>query len=238
VEQGQSARAEKAQARIAALEPRLAKVRIEVPADVAAIDGLAIAHDAVAMGREDWGKFVPVDVGKHDVTASAPGHDSFRKRFEITKDGQSVTVKVEFATAKAVQPNAPKPTASLVDKPDGERSWQMPLGIAALAVGGAGIVLGAVMGGLAISRKNASNEEGGCNDDAAEDADVCSKPEGVELREEGMTFGNVSTGAFVAGAVLAAGGVVLMVTAPSDDVEASALELRVSPGGMSLVGAF
>jgi hypothetical protein len=222
VEQGQSARAEKAQARIAALEPRLAKVRIEVPPDVAAIDGLAIARDALPVGRKDWGQFIPIDVGEHDVTASAPGYASFRKRFEITQDGQSVTVKVAFAAVRTAQPNPPKPKIAARAGPEGERGWQMPLGVTALAVGGAGIVVGAVMGGLSISRRESSPDAQG----------------DVDLRQEGLTFGNVSIATLIPGVVLAVGGIILMVTAPSTAAEQTAFEIDVSPEGLSLAGSF
>jgi hypothetical protein len=59
--------------------------------------------------------------------------------------------------------------------------------------------------------------------------------EGASLRGQASTYGNVATGAFVAGAALTATGIVLLVTAPnSSKKEVSVGTLRV-PGGGGLV---
>src|SRR6185369_8069767 len=84
--------------------------------------------------------------------------------------------------------------------------------IAGIAVGGAGIagvIVGAVFGAQAIAKKNASNEGGQC--DAK---DLCDAT-GSGLRQDGLRAATISTIAMIAGGVAVAGGVVLVVTAPS-----------------------
>lgn len=95
----------------------------------------------------------------------------------------------------------------------------VPLGIAALALGGAAVIAGLVTGGLAWDRK-------GIVDDACNEADQC-HPEGIEAADEGRTFSTISTVTFIAGGVLAAAGVVLIVTAPDSETQ-----VTLSPAGI------
>ncbi len=59
--------------------------------------------------------------------------------------------------------------------------------------------------------------------------------EGIAIRNDAIAKGNVGTGLFVAGAVLAAGGVVLWVTAPSAP---RSVGVTMGPGSVLLQGAF
>lgn len=77
---GQTQRQQKAAARAAALEPRLALLSIKVPADVAAIEGLTIRQDGKAVPANMWGVNVPVDPGTRIVGVSAPGHTSWSSK--------------------------------------------------------------------------------------------------------------------------------------------------------------
>src|SRR5262249_47406975 len=101
------------------------------------------------------------------------------------------------------------PTAGTkAEPPNTGRSWQVPLGIGAMAVGAAGLGVGGLLGGLAIAKKGDSNA-GPCN------AQNQCTPEGLAMRSDAGTLGNVSTIAFIAGGVLAAGGVVLTFALPA-----------------------
>jgi hypothetical protein len=78
-----------------------------------------------------------------------------------------------------------------------------------MGLGGAALVTGAIMGGLAISRNGQSNENG-CN----ATNDVCAEP-GFTIRNQARSFGSASTGLIIAGGVLAGAGLVIVLTAPS-----------------------
>jgi hypothetical protein len=55
--------------------------------------------------------------------------------------------------------------------------------------------------------------------------------EGASLRGQASTYGNVATGAFVAGAALTTTGVVLLLTAPSSNKRQVGLSGHAVPGG-------
>lgn len=61
-----------ARQRAAALEVRLVWLRVEVPPE-ARVPGLEVRQDGRVLPPERWGVEVPVDPGRHEVVASAPG---------------------------------------------------------------------------------------------------------------------------------------------------------------------
>lgn len=117
-------------------------------------------------------------------------------------------------------------------------SPQRLLGFVALGVGGAGLLVGAVSGGLAVSRHGSLIDAcptGHCRPDqkAALQPDV----------DAYNTLGAVSTVGFLAGGVVAGAGVILLLTAPRavQTREASAsISIRpmLGPGYLGAQGSF
>ncbi len=226
-------RARRAAEKAAALKPRLATLVIEVPDAVRAIHGIAITRDGVAVGSAQWGVPVPADAGGHDVVASAPGHTPWKKRVEIVADGAEVSV--------AVKPPQPDPQAGPGRTPDTppQRTWQRPVGLAAMGIGVAGVGLGAALGGLAISKNGASNEDNHC--DATDHCDAT----GTDLRNQALGLGTGSTIAIAVGGVALAGGAVLFFTAPSRRPERTGstpaprvASVEITPGGLLTRGTW
>jgi hypothetical protein len=93
---GQAERATEAAKKAAELRPRLATLRIDVPAEVRALPGLAITRDGAPLGEAEWGSPVPVDKGQHVVVATRTGKPSWEKGVEIQADGEAVTVTIEL----------------------------------------------------------------------------------------------------------------------------------------------
>ena len=84
-------------------------------------------------------------------------------------------------------------------------------------VGGAGVaslVAGFGVGGLALSKKNASNAGGNCPNDTCNAA-------GQALRQQALGAATASTALVVVGAVLGGAGGVLLFTAPSSTPKGS-----------------
>jgi hypothetical protein len=82
--------------------------------------------------------------------------------------------------------------------------------VTALVVGGvgvAGLVVGGVFGIRTIDLKNQRGQYCDANN-------VCNNQQGVSLDRDARTSATVSTVSFIAGGLLAAGGVVLVLTAP------------------------
>ena len=79
-----------ARKRARALEPRLPKLVIDIP-DAPA--GLEVRCDGVRVDPADLGAAIPVDPGKHRITATAPG----RQRWVTTvQSGERTTSRVEL----------------------------------------------------------------------------------------------------------------------------------------------
>ena len=246
-----------ARQRAAALEPRLSRLRIVVGPG-AAVKGLEVTRDGVALGEALWGTPVAVDPGTHAVSAAAPARARWETALRLDQPGV-VTVEVPplapggDAKAPAAAPPA-KPPASPPAVPDAasppppgapvavpvpeESSWQSPVGFAAMGIGAAAMGVGTVLAFTAKSTFNESNEGGRC------DADGRCNAEGLGLRDDAVSRGNVATVVFVAGAAVAIGGAVLWLSAPTSSQRSltgptpARLAVGVGPGSVTLRGAF
>ena len=235
---GQPARQTKARARREALEPKVAKLTIQVGERARSLEGLSILRDGAPVASEAWGTAVPVDKGRHVVVATA-GAYRFEKEVAVAADGASVSVLIEGPE------EAPAPGASDHGAPGGFGA-QRTAGLIVAGTGVVGIGLGAFFGVRAISKKNASNESGHCRE-----GNKCDRY-GIALRDEGLTAATVSTVMFIAGGVAAAGGVVLFLTASKADTGAAATkgntraaakwlgdaQVAIGPGGVAVRGSW
>ncbi len=239
---GQTERSHFAAERAAALQPRLATLAIEVPLSIRTLTGLKVVRDGIEIGEPQWGSPMPVDTGGHEVLVSAPGYKTWSKEVEVVADGAKLSVKVPELEPDKETPKPLAPTATAAPAlptvppaPD----WQKPVGLSAMAFGGIGLSAGAILGILAVSRKNASNQEGRCDPTT----NICND-EGLALRSEAVGLGNGSTVAFVIGAATLAGGTVLYLTAPRKQQDSKAkstqpnAQVSLGPGGVTVRGVW
>jgi hypothetical protein len=164
------------------------------------------------------GAALPVDPGEHAFTFEAPGRPATTQTFvvhEADKSRREVVVLAEppaNPVAVAATPAAASPDAAP------SKHWSAQK-IAGFALGGAGIVgvgLGTVFGIEAISK----NGDAHCSAQ-----NVCGDG---SSRIAAIHAGNASTAAFIAGGVLLAGGVTLVLLAPRSS-SASAASLQLTP---------
>jgi serine/threonine-protein kinase len=246
---GQAEREKLAWDKASALEPRLMRLKITVQ-PAAASAGVEVKRDGEIIAAALWGTGVPIDPGQHVVRASAPGKAPWEAAVTLDQAGKTVTIDVpalaEGSGARppppATTPPPPGPVAGPTVTPPppveaAPRPWQRPLGIAATAVGAVGLGLGVGFGLMAKSAFTTSNTS-----NCSEKTNVCN-PTGMKQRDDALLKGNLGTGVFIAGAALAAGGVVLWATAPAARAQprsgAWALpELAVGPGSVAVRGAF
>jgi hypothetical protein len=147
-----------------------------------------------------------IDPGEHTVHVELEGYVPVEKRFTVAP---GVTEAVTITLAPATPHHAPpKSTVGPVEPPPSEGLFphQNAVGIALLGVGSAGILVGAVTGGLAL-QKHTDLEAAGCT------------PEGCPASQQEAlasyhTMGTVSTVGFITGGVGVAAGLVLVLTAP------------------------
>jgi hypothetical protein len=213
---GQPDREREAKRRAAAIEPKIARVRIAVPPD--APGDLEVKRDGTAISRALWGTGIPVDPGKHVISASASGKETWEGTITVDAPGTTQAIEVpplKDKPASAATPSAvpvtpatvePIPTSTPPAEPP-SRPWQTPLGIACVGVGVAGVAVGAVMAFQAKSKNDQSKADNHCAGNQCDST-------GTGLRNDARTFGNVATVGFIAGGALAAVGVALVLTAP------------------------
>ncbi len=146
---GRDETAEEARRRQRAVEPRLMYVSIRVSA---AVPGLVVERDGIAIAEAAWGSSLPVDPGKHQLSASAAGHEPWSTSFELSRAGQTVNVDVpalkalpEQSATGAAAHRAPGGGASATADVDGTPSytaqWVLIGAGAAVAAGGGALML-------------------------------------------------------------------------------------------------
>lgn len=231
---GQQERESKAGERIRALKPKLSYLTLKLSASAASLSGIGVERDGVEVGRAQWGTRIPVDGGEHVVVAHAPGFVDFRQIVRVAAQSDNAVVEIDRLVSEAGRPQASTLSPSTIDAGETRkvtRPWQRPVGIAVTALGGAGLVVGTILGSFALSKYSESNDAG-CTPGTAS----CEGDESVALRRAAFGLANGSTIAFIAGGLLAAGGITLWATAPRASTTTTAL--RVSPSSITLDGSF
>jgi hypothetical protein len=205
--------------------PRLT-IRLQADAPAAAAVSLARGNAAPQVVRE-LGRPQRVDPGTYRVVVSAPNHRDRAYELELLAgDSHALSVNVGESVGAAEDPNARDSTDT-----GGPTKW-WALNTTGAVVGGAGlvsIVVGAVFGARAISKKNEAADQY-CTEE-----NLCSQ-QGLDLQTEAQSAASASTATIVIGSVLCAGGIVMMVIPPSSDEPASeaARASSVRPTGPSL----
>jgi hypothetical protein len=211
--------------RHAALEPKLAKLAIQVAAPA---PGLIVYRDGTPLSPGAWNTPAPVDPGRHAVRVQAPGRADWSSTVTVTDAGKTVTVQVpelqalvRTATAtagallppqdQAMAPGPPTPGApsagmapETVDATTSFWTARRVVGAATAGTGAVGMAVGGVLGLAAKSKYTTAQGESGAprHDDSA----------------SAVSTGNIATAFVAVGAVVVAGGVVLWLTAPSGPV--------------------
>ena len=200
-----------------ALSTRLPRVRL-VLAGAAPQAEVAITRDGVAVPSSALGQALPMDPGEHVVSVAAPGYVTAERRFTIT-EGQSLDVTLELKTAGSEVGPSPVPPPEVAPVPEPPRpvvevgpSGQSIAGLTVIGVGGASLVVGAVLGGLAGAKASEISE--GCEQQGY----TCPTAEETALANEASDSGGAFfTGSIVclsAGAALVATGVIVWATSP------------------------
>lgn len=145
-----------------------------------------------------------VDPGTQTFVVSAPNRSDATVTVAVG-EGETKTVAVAPGAPLVV---APPPVTSLPPERPRSASPLRTAGIASMIAGGAAIALGGVFGAMALTRKSDA-EDHGCT------GRRCTNGAGLDFREDARDWGTSSTIAFLAGGVLAAGGLGMFLFAPS-----------------------
>lgn len=219
------------------LIPRIPGIKLQIeggalPDDQITLDGTPLALELVGENR-------PVNPGRHQfvarrgeavVKAEANVAEGEKKtvllRFEASTD-QPTPSSSPSVSASSSSPDVAAPSARDAGPPG---STRRTLGFVALAAGGVGLGVGAVTGVLAMGKHGQIEDNPRC-----EGGERCA-PSERDLVESYSSLRTFSTIGFVAGGVLAATGVVLVLTSKSSSTAQAGL--RVQPRSVALFGSF
>jgi hypothetical protein len=200
------------------------------------IDGQAVPAAALGLKR-------PVDPGSHKVTATADGFKPADTTFSVAEGGSAAaTLKMEKAPpgeAGAAVVAGPTPGQGTSPTEPGadtgsKGSMNKTLALVAFGVGGAGLVVGAITGVIALGKasdlKDKCDANKNCPTTAQSDVDSY------------KSVGTISTIGFIVAGVGGVAGVVLLLTAPKDNGAAAATNYKTVPvkrdGGLSMTPYF
>jgi serine/threonine-protein kinase len=202
-------RADIAEDRAAALEPKLTRLAI-VFGDNADIPGFVVRLGEVELEASADSVPLPVDPGTHQIVASAPGYRTLREKVTLVAgDAEQVIelppLRKEEAAAAEPTPS-PDPEDQVVERV--ERRYGQR--IAALVMGAGSVVTGAVAAAL-LGVAAAKDSEADLHCDGL----VCRDLEGEELSHDALELANLATAGFVVAGAAGAGALILMLTAPA-----------------------
>jgi hypothetical protein len=205
---GQPERVTFAEEHIAALEPRLARLVIVVPPP-ADHESLTILRDGSPVARPAWGTAMPIDPGEHRIDATAVDRQGWSTTITVVDaDRREIVVPVlePLPPLPAPPPLAPPPpphwAVPPAPPPETSREPRRLAGWVVAATGFGALAAGGIAGVVAIVKDDQSDAlcEPRCDD------------EGYALNQDAKVAADASTGLFVAGAVVAAVGIVLVLT--------------------------
>jgi len=228
---------EEARKELAVVAPRLSWITVNVKGATGHEEDLHVILDGVEVPSAAIGLPRAVDAGAHLVVATMARSTTKAEGSAKLEEGKSATISLEVKwvpppVAQVTVPVAPQgPGQSLPPPVVPVSPLRKNLGIAAVAVGGAGLVVGAVTGGLVLSMHStlAAACKGG----------QCPRSEQSKL-DSYNTMGAVSTAGFIGGAVFAGLGIVLVATAPKTPKPTVGLQVIPTIGGgtLSAAGSF
>ncbi len=195
--------------RVAALEPRLSYLTIAVTSP---IDGLAISRDDKPVDGGLWNRAIPIDGGDYAISATAPGHATWKGTATVPGEHGNITITVPKLAEDAQPIAAPTTTTQPVAVTRGvtpapeaglfTTKREVALGVLAVAVG-AGVV-GIVLGSSAKDKQHDAYAL--CPDPAqpctqAAQANSLNASGHTRAFEADAAFGAAAVAAIVAGAL-------------------------------------
>jgi hypothetical protein len=182
------------------------------------------------------GRAIEVNPGTYTFTFEAPDGTTVEKQVVVAEGEKDKRVTATVAKPVAVASAAPPPSSTTVHATSAPPAspprtsfgpWKI-VGIVTAGVGVAGLGLGSVFGLMASSHKSSA----GCNSNS-----VCPDQNAVSMLRSAQSDGNLATVFFVAGAVLAAGGITMWALAPGSSVQV-APSIGTNTAGMVLRGTW
>ena len=205
------------------------------------LSAVKVTMDGEVVANHLEGSALALDPGSHRFTFEATEQPPLTETLILHEGEQNRRESVTLESPRPAPAPAP-PTAPPAAAPGVSTDATMPprseqsghgrrvLGLVVGSAGLAGVAAGGIFGALTFSTWSKANSECpshmGCPTSATND------------RSSAVTFGTVSTVAFIAGGALLAGGLTLYVTAPKDRAPSVALGADTTPAGLTVIGKF
>lgn len=192
------ARVVSVQQRLTALEPQVPRLRVDVTKPAARLD---VRRNGDRLGPPQWNSAVPVDPGNYTIEARAAGKRTWQRTINVAPAARVRVAVPPLADAPAVrptQPAAPQDTG-LAD-----------MRVAALAVGGVGVVSFAGAIGASVLSINDNR----AFDELCPDPKNCNSNEGLALNDEAKSAAHAATALTIIGGGAVITAIVLWVVAP------------------------
>lgn len=231
---GNTKRASYARKQAAMLEPRLPKLAISVPAHVPA--GFVVTRDGATIDAGEIGAALYVDPGTYNITASAPGFESFTVSVTLI-EGKTETLAIPALAAKPVVGVAAEGRVNEAAPPSPASRTRPYVALGAGVAGVAAVGVGLVFGAKANSTYHDAQSLCGANL-------VCSPTNYDRARQlTGNAESNATTSTVlvVAGGAAIVTGVVMYLTSPGKRERATARLVPVSHeggAGLAIAGSF
>lgn len=222
---GQKDRHDFAMQHALALETKLPRVLLQLPADraIASVD-----VDGEPLPDSRWYLPVFLDPGEHSVTLSAPGKQRGTVKFRVTSSPTEQLVSIPSLQDDLLLAPAPAPKAAPASDPDRTRRIA---GIATLGAGAAGVAIGLTFGILAIDKRDQIGSR--CT------GNHCTE-EGAQLYRDAQSNATIATVSTVLGlAAGAVGGWLFFTSRPAKPgnaapARASGIGIAPRPNGAEL----
>lgn len=246
-------RAEEAERRAGLLEPKLAKILIEVPQDTRG-SGVEVRRNGKLVEPAMFGLEVAIDPGKQVIDATAPGQQVWTTEVMIEPKAAVTTIRIpslvdmkpavtEYVPPKQKLPTRVDPPSSPApDKPaPSGMGTQKTVGLIVGGVGLAGIVVGSVFGVNAITDGQKALEK--CTQLDGTNW-RCVSDDAVRSAESAQSAANIANIGLGIGAAALATGIVVFALAPKSTAGKTAQTWQIAPmiapgwTSISVLGAF
>jgi hypothetical protein len=208
-------------ARVPQLDDLIADLKTHVGMlAISSVPGATVTIDHKYAGTAPLAGPIRVSIGDALIEVSAPGYRPLSEHVRVVHGTMNIDATLErvFATGNVISAEPATRSTGV---------WR-PL---AFALGGTGIAIlgaGAVFGGLAVAERGVLDQH--CPAKACDTV-------GLAAQSDAWTYATLSTIGLIAGPVLAAGAVVLLLVSPHSSHHI-ALQPAIGPGWLSVSGTF
>ena len=222
----QSERARDAEAKAAALAPRVPRLLLEIPAELARLSTATVWINGLEQPRAGLASGIPVDPGVVEIEVRVPGSPTGQKTLEVTQVDREVRITLPMPTASA-DPQPPNAPSEHLNSTSSFWSTGRFVGLGVGSVGVAVVIAGFSVSGAAASDYDAGLAAGNCTGTPL----IC---DDIGPIEEARTLGDIATGLLVSGLGVSVTGILVFALSGGEEFGSPPAALHAYPNGVRL----